>query len=151
MFNDPVHDFILCVCCWWWWWCLLSHYWKSGEPRMLHADPWAWMHNIRLGAFLCRWTGDRTSHRKASNPPSRNWIRVDSVRALHPIQQCHFRHHNPRNSTCAPLHHFSGYRMSMNIYTQENINCADWSREHMLVKPMYFYPALNKLTQWKQY
>ena len=32
----------------------LSHCWQSGEPRMLHAGPWVWVHNSRLGAFLCR-------------------------------------------------------------------------------------------------
>ena len=88
-----------------------SHCWRSGEPRMLHAGPWVWVHNSRLGAFLCRWNLDHTSHRKASNPLSTNWIQVDSFRSLHwypgchpcrfrpPIQQCHFGQYNPRNST----------------------------------------------------
>ena len=59
------------------------------EPRMLHAGPWVWVHNSRLGAFLCRWNLDHTSHRKASNPPGTNWIQVDSARASHRYPRCH--------------------------------------------------------------
>ena len=68
-----------------WWWCLLSHCWHSGEPRMLCAAQWVWVHKFpRLGAFLCCWTLDRMSPRKALNPPGTNWIQVDTVRHITP-------------------------------------------------------------------
>ena len=32
----------------------LSHCWRTGELRMSHAGKCVWVHNSRLGAYLCR-------------------------------------------------------------------------------------------------
>ena len=89
-------------------WCdaPLSHCWQSGEPRMLHASPWVWVHNSHVGAFLCRWTLDRArvSYRKALNTPGIDSARASYTHVQH-LKSCHvsalcFAHPHFFDGTC---------------------------------------------------
>ena len=52
---------------------------RVNQECFLQVRGYPWVHNSRLGAFLCRSTISHMSHQKASNPPDTNWIQVDSA------------------------------------------------------------------------